>query len=188
MPIPASPLCFQHVHAAATLGYRAVTAHRLIFLLAADSTRVDARKHVNASVYAVAARIPLALLTLTPEELSVTPQQPAGGEPMKALAYPAPDTLNAHRRPHAACHRMRRSQEVLRLCFGRSTREAFPARACLTRPRPLLRIPSNSATRQRDRSGGNRPLVLDRRCYGAGWPPSAPGQPVRGQATHGQEQ
>ena len=54
----------------------AVTAHRPFRLEPPHSTRVDARKHVNASVCAVARCIPLALLTLTPQQPPVSLQLP----------------------------------------------------------------------------------------------------------------
>jgi hypothetical protein len=73
-------LSFQHVYVAATLVTPAVTAHRPFRPEPTHSTRVDARKHVNASVYAVARCIRLALLTLTAEEPQVPLQQPAGGD------------------------------------------------------------------------------------------------------------
>jgi hypothetical protein len=65
---PAPALYFQHVYARATKVTAPVTASRQVCIELPDSTRVDARKHVNASLCAVAARIPLALLTLTAEE------------------------------------------------------------------------------------------------------------------------
>ena len=43
---------------------------------------------------------------VTAQQPSVAPQLPTGGEPMKALADPAQGTLNAHRRLHAASHRV----------------------------------------------------------------------------------
>ena len=80
MPVSAPILCFQHVDAAATLVTPAGTAHTPLCPELPHSTRVDARKHVNASIYAVARCIPLALLTLTAEEPQVPLQQPAGGD------------------------------------------------------------------------------------------------------------
>lgn len=57
MPIPAPILCFQQVYAAVTLVTPAGTAHTPFRHELAHSTRVDARKHGNASIGAVAARI-----------------------------------------------------------------------------------------------------------------------------------
>ena len=103
----ASILCFQHVDAAATQGYSRRNRELPIFPLVACFQHVYPRKHVNVPFSALATHIALALLTLTAEEPQVPLQQPAGGEPMKALAYPTPGTLNGHRRPHAASHRVR---------------------------------------------------------------------------------
>lgn len=80
MPIPASILCFQHVDAAATQGYRAVTANRPFCPLAACFQHVYLRKPVNALFFAVAGCIALVLLALTAEEPQVPLQQPAGGD------------------------------------------------------------------------------------------------------------
>jgi len=94
------PLCFQHVNAAATSGYHAVTASRPVSIELLDSTRVDVRKHVNASVYAVARCIRLALLTLTAEEPQVPLQQPAGGD----VSYPLPmRSMALFRWPYRCC-------------------------------------------------------------------------------------
>ena len=60
--------------------YLTVTAHTPYRPEPPHSTRVDARKHGNASVCAVARCIRLALLTLTPQQPPVTLQQPAGGD------------------------------------------------------------------------------------------------------------
>jgi hypothetical protein len=79
-PVPAPMLCFHHVDAAATSGYRAVTANSPIFLLAADFTRVDARKHVNACVGAASGCRALIPLAFPQSYRMVTPQQPAGGD------------------------------------------------------------------------------------------------------------
>ena len=68
-----------------------VTARTPLCPELAHSTRVDARKHVNASVCAVAARIPLALLTLTAEEPQVPLQQPAGGN----VSHLQPDAVGS---------------------------------------------------------------------------------------------
>jgi len=78
-PISAPILSFQHVYAAATKVTAPVTAHTPFRPELAHFTRVDARKHVNASVCAVARCIPLALLTLIPQQPPVTLQQPAPG-------------------------------------------------------------------------------------------------------------
>jgi len=64
-PVLAPILSFQHVYAAATSVTPAGTANTPIRFLAADSIRVDARKHVNACVYAIMRCISSALLTLT---------------------------------------------------------------------------------------------------------------------------
>ncbi len=76
----ASILCFQHVDAAATQGYSRSNREPPIFPLAACFQHVYARKHVNASFFAVATHIALALLTLTAELPQVALQQPAGGD------------------------------------------------------------------------------------------------------------
>jgi len=76
----ASILCFQQVYAAATLFTPAGTAPTSIFLLAADSTRVDACKHGNASVYAVARCMALIRFTFPHSYRTVSLQQPAGGD------------------------------------------------------------------------------------------------------------
>jgi len=99
MPVSAPILCFQHVDAAATLVTPAGTAHTPLCPELPHSTRVDVRKHVNASVCAVAARIPLALLTLTPQQPPVTLQQPAGGDvsllqPVQSTAATTPTPMN----------------------------------------------------------------------------------------------
>jgi hypothetical protein len=75
----ASILYFHQVYAAATSGYRAVTANTPIFLLAADSIHVDARKHGNASVGAVSGYTALIRFTFPHSYRTVPPQQPAGG-------------------------------------------------------------------------------------------------------------
>ena len=78
--VSASILSFQHVYAAATLVTAPVTAPMLIFLLAADSARVDACKHVNASVYAVARCMMLIAFTFPHSYRPVSRQQPFGGD------------------------------------------------------------------------------------------------------------
>jgi hypothetical protein len=51
-----------------------------IFFLAADSIHVDARKHVNASVYAVARCMALIAFTFPQSYRTVYLQQPFGGD------------------------------------------------------------------------------------------------------------
>jgi hypothetical protein len=79
-PVSASILCLQHVNAAATQGYRAVTANRTIFPLAACFQHVYRRKHVNALFFALAGRSPLIPLTFPHGYRAVSPQQPAGDD------------------------------------------------------------------------------------------------------------
>ncbi|HLH08002.1 MAG TPA: hypothetical protein VKW78_12260 [Terriglobales bacterium] len=79
-PVPAPILCFQQVYAAATLVTPAETAHPPILFLAADSIHVDARKHVNASVYAVARCMALIPFTFPQSYRAVTLQLPFGGD------------------------------------------------------------------------------------------------------------
>jgi len=80
MPVPASILSFHHVDAAATLVTPAATAHPPILFLAADSIHVDACKHVNASVYAVARCMALIRFTFPQSYRPVSLQQPFGGD------------------------------------------------------------------------------------------------------------
>ena len=79
-PFPPRPCIFNTFTPQQPRVTAAGTANTSFDIELADSTRVDARKHVNPSVYAVARCIPLALLTLTPREPKVTAQQPAGGD------------------------------------------------------------------------------------------------------------
>ena len=79
-PIPASDLSFQHVHAAATSVTPAGTAHTPILFLAADSIHVDARKHGNASVYAVSGCMALIPQAFPQSYRAVTLQLPFGGD------------------------------------------------------------------------------------------------------------
>ena len=98
-PVSASILCFQHVDAAATLVTAPVTANRTFPPELAHSTRVDARKHVNASVCAVSGCMALIAFTFPQSYRAVSPQQPAGGDVS----------------PYNRCRRQRRSSA------GRST-------------------------------------------------------------------
>jgi len=79
-PIPASILYFHHVDAAATLVTPAGTAHTPFRPELAHSTRVDARKHVNASVFAVAGCMALIPQAFPHGYRPVSLQQPAGGD------------------------------------------------------------------------------------------------------------
>jgi hypothetical protein len=78
--VPAPIFCFHHVDAAATLGYRAGTAHTPILFLAADSIHVDARKHVNTCVGAASGCMALIPFTFPHGYRTVSLQQPAGGD------------------------------------------------------------------------------------------------------------
>src|SRR5271165_5259352 len=79
-PISAPILCFQHVDAAATLVTAPVTAHRPFRPELTHSTRVDARKHVNALFCAVAGCIALIPQAFPQSYRPVSLQQPAGGD------------------------------------------------------------------------------------------------------------
>jgi hypothetical protein len=86
MPVPASILSFHHVDAAATLVTPAGTAHTPFRPELAHFTRVDARKHVNASVCAVPGCMALIPLTFPQSYRAVTLQLPFGGD-----VSPTPD-------------------------------------------------------------------------------------------------
>jgi hypothetical protein len=87
----ASILSFHHVDAAATLVTPAGTVHAPFCSELLHSTHVDARKHVNASVCAVARCMALMAFTFPQSYRKVTLQQPAGGDvsclpPMRSMA------------------------------------------------------------------------------------------------------
>jgi hypothetical protein len=79
-PVPASILCFQHVYAAATQGYRSGNREPPISPELPDSIHVDACKHVNALFFTVAGCRCLIPLTFPHGYRAVSLQQPFGGD------------------------------------------------------------------------------------------------------------